>query len=501
MTEYEFTLKFSLQNAQADPQEYVELLGRNGCADALIGIGQRGRIALSFTREATSAYEAISSAIEDVRRVLPNARLIEAAPDLVGLTETADLLGCTRQNMRQLTIRAGATFPAPVRTGKPTIWHLSQILVWMNENRKYEIDEALIDVAKTNMEVNLAIAIQDLDLKSRQRVLPADSDMAGTALNTPKKYAVIYLDLLGFKWFLNKDHEAAVEIHRDFHHVLENRRLQPLSRMPEGPLKRLAEQHGRDSFEYFLPMSDSVFILSEDPDKVAAQLSTFLSDTFLFGGSVYGMPDSCASCDVLQQRVSELNINKSGIAEVKDRWENCYPVLFRGGISYGEVKIVHTPSICDGREITFPNVIGPGIVQAVGLEQRRLPGPRILCDHEFVKQLGRPATNYLRKEGDVWELLWPGFEYCEGNDKKIESYELSKIFSPALALWKRFSRENSEKHYRAFLELIVRSHLAFSECASNPRDVNEYLEQELNKAGLELCTSCLNSQLVFPEPK
>ena len=171
MTEYEFTLKFSLQNAQADPQEYVELLGKNGCADALIGIGQRGRIALSFTREATSAYEAISSAIEDVRRVLPNARLIEAAPDLVGLTETADLLGCTRQNMRQLTIRAGATFPAPVRTGKPTIWHLSQILVWMNENRKYEIDEALIDVAKTNMEVNLAIAIQDLATKSLQRVL------------------------------------------------------------------------------------------------------------------------------------------------------------------------------------------------------------------------------------------------------------------------------------------------------------------------------------------
>ena len=171
MTAYEFTLKFSLQNAQADPQEYVELLGRNGCADALIGIGQRGRIAFSFTREATSAYEAVSSAIENIRKVLPNARLIEAAPDLVGLTETADLLGCTRQNMRQLTIRAGAAFPAPVRTGKPTIWHLSQILVWMNKNRKYEIDEALIDVAKTNMEVNLAIAIQNLATKSLQRVL------------------------------------------------------------------------------------------------------------------------------------------------------------------------------------------------------------------------------------------------------------------------------------------------------------------------------------------
>ena len=88
--------------------------------------------------------------------------------------------------MRKLMIRAGATFPAPVRDGKPTIWHLSQILVWLNRTRKYEIDETLVDVAKTNMEVNLAIAIQDLDPKSLQRVLPADSDTVGTALNTRK---------------------------------------------------------------------------------------------------------------------------------------------------------------------------------------------------------------------------------------------------------------------------------------------------------------------------
>ena len=186
MTEYEFTLKFNLQNAQTDPQEYVELLGRNGCDDALLGIGQRGRIAFSFIRGSTSAYEAVLSAIEDIRKVLPNARLVEAAPDFVGLTEIAELLGFTRQNMRKLMIRAGATFPAPVRDGKPTIWHLSQILVWMNKTRKYEVDEALIDVAKTNMEINLAAAIQDLDPKSLQKVLSAHLDMAETVSNIQK---------------------------------------------------------------------------------------------------------------------------------------------------------------------------------------------------------------------------------------------------------------------------------------------------------------------------
>ena len=347
------------------------------------------------------------------------------------------------------------------------------------------------------------MAIQDLDPKSLQKVLPAYSDTAGTASHIRKECAVIYLDLLGFKWFLNKDREAAMGIHRDFHHVLVeirrmNRLSQPPSGVPKESLKRFAERHGQDSFEYLLPMSDSVFILSEEPDKVAAQLSTFLSATFLFGGPAYSMPDSC---DVLQQRVSEFYINESGTAEVNDCWENWYPVLFRGGISYGEVEIVHTPSICDGQEITSHNVIGPGIVQAVGLEQRRLPGPRILCDHEFVKKLGKPATNYLRKEGDVWELLWPSFNYLEGCDERSERHHLDDLFSPALALWQHFSGENSEKHYRAFLELIVRSHLAFSECASNPKVVNEYLGQKLNEAGLELCTSELCTSLVFPEPK
>ena len=90
MYEYDFMLKFSLQNPQADPQEYVEQLGRAGCDDALIGIGQRGRIAFHFTRAATSAHEAISSAIADVHRVIPDAKLVETVPDLGGLAEAAE---------------------------------------------------------------------------------------------------------------------------------------------------------------------------------------------------------------------------------------------------------------------------------------------------------------------------------------------------------------------------------------------------------------------------
>ncbi len=54
-------------------------MAEEGCDDALVGFGQAGRLALEFVREATFAHDAIEIAIENVRRAVPNARLIESA--------------------------------------------------------------------------------------------------------------------------------------------------------------------------------------------------------------------------------------------------------------------------------------------------------------------------------------------------------------------------------------------------------------------------------------
>jgi hypothetical protein len=80
--EYSFTLKFNFTHARIDPDCYIDRLYEAGCDDALIGIGRQGCIALDFTRSASSAFEAISSAIVDVKKVIPDAILVEATPDL-----------------------------------------------------------------------------------------------------------------------------------------------------------------------------------------------------------------------------------------------------------------------------------------------------------------------------------------------------------------------------------------------------------------------------------
>jgi hypothetical protein len=156
MTEYSFTLKFDIPDRQLDSNSYIERLYESGCDDALIGIGKQGYIALDFIRDAASAFEAVASALSNVKTAIPTATLIEAAPDFVGLTDTAKILGCTRQNMRNLLVGSRAGSPFPIYEGTPSIWHLSEILTWLKEDKNYPIDDALLEIAKINMEFNLA---------------------------------------------------------------------------------------------------------------------------------------------------------------------------------------------------------------------------------------------------------------------------------------------------------------------------------------------------------
>ncbi len=156
MTLYEFTLKFRLPDVDTEPGQFVDALAEAGCDDALVGIGQPGRIALDFSREARSAFDAVASAVMDVRRAIAGTELVEASPDLVGISDVAELAGCSRQNIRKLIINHAATFPLAVHEGSPSVWHLANVLEWLVEKDKRQVDVALMEIAETNMKVNIA---------------------------------------------------------------------------------------------------------------------------------------------------------------------------------------------------------------------------------------------------------------------------------------------------------------------------------------------------------
>lgn len=167
---YTFTLKFQLADDKTDHEEIVERLFEAGCDDATVGIGQPGRIALAFTRESTDAWSAIYTALSDVKRAIASARLVEAGPDFVGLTDVADVAGVTRQNMRKLMLTHASQFPLPVHEGNPSVWHLSDVLVWLMSRGDYSISVDLIEIAKSTKQVNLAKEARELEPRTTRQL-------------------------------------------------------------------------------------------------------------------------------------------------------------------------------------------------------------------------------------------------------------------------------------------------------------------------------------------
>jgi len=151
---FDFTLTFAVP-LTLEVEKIEERLFEAGCDDAIIGFGQKGRIALNFTREAESAEVAILSALRNVKAALPHANLVEAAPDLVGVSDMAGVLGFSRQNMRKLIQTHSASFPLPLHEGASSIWHLADVLAWFSEKQKRAIQQELMGVAQVTMGVNL----------------------------------------------------------------------------------------------------------------------------------------------------------------------------------------------------------------------------------------------------------------------------------------------------------------------------------------------------------
>ncbi|WP_340571153.1 DNA-binding protein [Stenotrophomonas sp. G106K1] len=155
-TEFNFTLRYHLLDTSIDQGVLERRLLDAGCGDALPGIGSVARLALEFCREASNAAEAMRSALADVQRAVPGAEPIEVSPDLVGLTDVADLLGMSRQNMRKLLLAHPQTFPAPVHEGSASIWHLAGILSWMQARGSQKVSSELVELAAAALQINVA---------------------------------------------------------------------------------------------------------------------------------------------------------------------------------------------------------------------------------------------------------------------------------------------------------------------------------------------------------
>ena len=152
--EYEFKLTFKIAESECDHDQIMLKLAEADCTDALVGLGVGGHVGMEFMRDAPSALDAMLQAIADVRGALPSAQLIEASPDLVGLTDVADIVGVSRQNIRKLMIKHADRFPSPVHVGTTSIWHLADVLHFMQE-REMASPLNVYEVARATLQLNV----------------------------------------------------------------------------------------------------------------------------------------------------------------------------------------------------------------------------------------------------------------------------------------------------------------------------------------------------------
>jgi hypothetical protein len=289
---------------------------------------------------------------------------------------------------------------------------------------------------------------------------------------------VAYLDILGFGNYTRSDPQAALELISDYHAIITSRitddKLHPPASYPDETLRTLASQRSVDSFECFLPFSDSVFIVAKDANRFLPQLSTFLIHSFTFAAHMF---------DAASQPDDPTVFGRGGR-------QHLYPLLFRSGVSFGEVLPLHMNAIEQSQIVKFPNLTGRGLVAAVGLEESGFRGPRVLCGDEFVGQLNAQSKRFVAvaevKGKQYHEVLWPAFHFIESNPSSTEIYELHDLFDPAVRLWAAFKDKECGDHYYEFVKLIVKSTVKFFELRGEADMARDYISAVIQRQRVDL---------------
>jgi hypothetical protein len=295
--------------------------------------------------------------------------------------------------------------------------------------------------------------------------MAAQSNSINPSLRSRKmnqQNACAYLDLLGFKYFLSRDLKGAIALLDNHHTIISLHNLVREMRQKRNRPKSLVELAKRNeisSFDYFLPFSDSIFIQSSKPEKFVAQLSSFLLNTFLFKSHAFGSPENFEDPSIIT--MTNLKVDESGDIISTQTSEYWFPVMFRGGISFGECHPMKINSIIENKLQSIFNLVGKAVVEAVKIEQT-VKGPRLICSKSFYDALRGSFERYIIKIDNNYEILWPAYAFIAGNDAESELInQFEDLFLPAVNLWKAYNHFDDGIHYYNFLKLIVRSTLHY----------------------------------------
>lgn len=298
---------------------------------------------------------------------------------------------------------------------------------------------------------------------------------------------VAYIDLLAFSNHVRENTDDAIMMFSNFNTILNSKLrewlVNPVESYPQ-ELQELAKNTAIDSFEYFLPFSDSIFIVSTDTSSFIKQLGSFLYGCFHFTSHFYINPED-ASDPTKGIRVN-FSLDQEGKLQ-SDYHENIhyYPTIFRGGIAYGEVYPLSLSCINNRVHENSATVAGKAVVEAVGLENK-VKGPRIIFKKDVFDLLDEDTkARYIRKikNTENYELLWPAIKYIAQN-RQLDRSGFNEMFTSAVNFWSAYNHTPHSEQYFCFVELVVASTLQFYSAIGKNREALEMVENAIDKEGL-----------------
>lgn len=303
-----------------------------------------------------------------------------------------------------------------------------------------------------------------------------------------------YIDLLGFSNHVKNDPEAALLLLQNYQAIL-------TMASTDLPTHESLIPYHQDSFKYFIPFSDSVFIYSENLKTFAEQLSNFLHSCFSFTSKQYCEPEDANHPHRVTVTAVEI---EDGKPVTKKYIENWHPLFFRGGIGFGTVKVIELNAVYDSKKSRAPVVFGHSVVEAVKLEQAGVKGPRLLCGQNFYDQLDNRTKRIAHASDQVkgaYEINWTAIHYLASEepiffpedpnasqwfvDQLLQNDFYSSMLVPAANLWKAYNHLDVAAHYFNFLRMVVVGVIRFFEESPFQDYVKEQVIDYLTKVGID----------------
>lgn len=145
---------------------------------------------------------------------------------------------------------------------------------------------------------------------------------------------IAFLDLLGFSWLMENNIEAAYDNLNTFNRIIKTKVTDTIT----CPIKNYDERNGLrefvrnaavSSFCNMISISDSLIIGSEYPDLFVRQVSNFVSAAFIDSSEPF-RKSFTEILEVKNNKISDIT------PEYTSRPHIAFPIMFRGGITFGK---------------------------------------------------------------------------------------------------------------------------------------------------------------------